>query len=113
MLIISLEMYLGKDHRFYEFPDYLKQNFQENQMLPDIVTSFSRDKVAPSADNSFLSKMIYEGKQLYIKDMLLPEYKDEDKIGYKPEQIKWCQENEGYIWRYFVEKNYCMIQIKS
>ena len=32
MLIISLEMYLGKDHKFYEFPEYLKQNFQENQI---------------------------------------------------------------------------------
>jgi uncharacterized protein YjaZ len=21
-----------------------------------------------------------------------------------PEQITWCQENESYIWRYFIEK---------
>jgi energy-coupling factor transporter ATP-binding protein EcfA2 len=25
-------------------------------------------------------------------------------IGYLPEQITWCQENESYIWRYFIEK---------
>jgi uncharacterized protein YjaZ len=25
-------------------------------------------------------------------------------MGYTPEQIKWCNENEGYIWRYFIEK---------
>ena len=104
MLIISLEMYLGKDHKFYEFPEYLKQNFQENQMLPDIASSFSKDKIVSPTDNTLLSQMIYAGKELYIKDLLLPEYSDADKMGYKPEQIKWCQENEGYMWRYFIEK---------
>lgn len=24
-------------------------------------------------------------------------------MGYMPEQIKWCEENEAYIWRYFIE----------
>ena len=104
MLVISLEMYLGKDHKFYEFPEYIKQNFQENQMLPDIVSSFSKNKIVPPTDNTLLSQMIYTGKELYIKDLLLPEYSDADKMGYKPEQIKWCQENEGYMWRYFIEK---------
>ena len=104
MLIISLEMYLGKDHKFYEFPEYIKQNFQENQMLPDIASSFSKNKIIPPTDNTLLSQMIYAGKELYIKDLLLPECSDADKMGYKPEQIKWCQENEGYMWRYFIEK---------
>jgi hypothetical protein len=26
------------------------------------------------------------------------------RMGYKPEQITWCQENESYMWRYFIEK---------
>jgi len=104
MLVISLELYLGKDHKFYEFPEYLKQNFEQNQILPDIATSFSMGKIIPPLDHSFLSKMIYAGKELYIKDLLLPEYSDADKMGYKPEQITWCKENEGYIWRYFIEK---------
>ncbi|MNT45968.1 hypothetical protein D3C72_1825850 [compost metagenome] len=24
-------------------------------------------------------------------------------MGYTPEQIKWCGENEAYMWRYFIE----------
>ena len=104
MLVISLELYLGKNHKFYEFPDYLKQNFEQNQILPDIATSFSKGKIVPPTDKTFLSQIIYVGKELYIKDLLLPEYNDSDKIGYTPEQITWCQENEGYMWRYFVEK---------
>jgi hypothetical protein len=25
-------------------------------------------------------------------------------MGYTSEQIKWCDENESYMWRYFIEK---------
>lgn len=103
-LIICLELYLGKNHKFYEFPVYLKQNFEQNQILPDIVSAFSITKIAPPRDHTLLSQMIYAGKELYLKDLLLPEYTDADKMGYLPEQITWNQENESYMWSYFVEK---------
>lgn len=104
MLIISLELYLGEGHKFYEYPEYLKQNFEKNQILPDIVSSFATTKIVPPTETSLLSQMIYAGKELYLKDLLLPEYSDAEKMGYKPEQITWCQENEGYMWRYFIDK---------
>lgn len=103
-LIISLELYLGAKHKFYEFSNYLEQNFEERQMMPDVVTSFSLGKIPAATEKTLLSEMIYYGKQLYLKDALLPEYNDAEKIGYSPEQITWCQENESYIWRYFIEK---------
>lgn len=103
LVIVSLELYLGKGHRFYQFPEYLKQNFEPNQILPDIVSSFATRKIPPPTENTLLSYMIYTGKELYLKDILLPEYTDADRIGYKPEQIKWCEENEGYMWRFFIE----------
>ena len=104
LMIISLEMYLGKEHKFYEFPNYIKQNFEPKQLMPDVVESFARREVMLSRDKSFLAAMIYAGKGLYLKDVLLDEeYTDEDKIGYTDDQLKWCQENENYIWRYFIE----------
>ena len=103
LMIISLEMYLGKNHKFYQFPNYLKQNFEQRQIIPDLVSSFSIQKITPISDNNLLSQMIYYGKQLYLKDLLIPEYTDADKIGYTPEQNIWCEENEGYMWRYFLE----------
>ena len=104
-LIISLELYLGKEVKFYQFPDYLKQNFEERQMMPDIVSSFSFRKIPPPTDKTLLSNMIYYGKELYLKDLLLPDYTDAEKIGYQPEQIIWCQENESYMWRFFIDEN--------
>lgn len=103
LLFVSLELYLGKEHKFYEFPAYIKQNFERSQIMSDIVSSFSLQKVTPPKDKALLSDMIYAGKELYLKDLLLPNYSDSDKMGYTPEQIKWCEANEEYMWRYFLE----------
>ncbi|WP_281235195.1 gliding motility lipoprotein GldB [Flavobacterium gelatinilyticum] len=103
LVVVALELYLGKDHKFYEFPNYLKQNFEEKQIMPDVVSSFTYRNIPAYADKNLISQMIFEGKQLYAKDLLLPEYTDADKMGYTPEQIKWCEENENYMWRYFLE----------
>ncbi len=103
LVLISLELYLGANHKFYEFPKYLTQNFTRKQMMPDIVTAFAHTKLPPASDATLLAGMIAYGKELYLKDLLLPEYNDADKIGYKPEQIAWCADNESYIWRYFIE----------
>jgi gliding motility-associated lipoprotein GldB len=104
-LIIALELYLGKDVKFYTFPEYLRQNFEERQMMPDIVTSYAVRKIPPPVDKTLLGEMIYYGKELYLKDLVLPNHTDAEKIGYLPEQISWCQENESYIWRFFIEEN--------
>lgn len=104
LVLISLDLYLGKDHKFYDFPDYLRQNFEPNQIMPDLVSSFASKKIVPPTQNDLLSQMIYFGKELYLKDLLLPTTSDAEKIGYTPAQITWCTENEGYIWRYFMEE---------
>ncbi|MHC0446058.1 gliding motility lipoprotein GldB [Flavobacterium sp. 3-218] len=103
LVVVALELYLGKEHKFYEFPNYLKENFEERQIMPDVVSSFSYRNIQNSIDKSLVSQMVFEGKQLYAKDLLLPEYTDAEKMGYTPEQIKWCEENEAYMWRYFIE----------
>lgn len=103
-LIISLELYLGKDHKFYEYPEYIRQTFEPSQMMPDVVQSITEEAIKLPTDREFLSQMIYAGKQLYMKDILLPEYSDEDKICYTPEQLKWCNDSAAEIWLYFMEK---------
>ncbi len=104
LVIISLEMYLGKDHKFYQFPNYIKQNFEEKQIMPDVASSFYKRKAGPDTNKNLIGKMIYSGKELYLKELLLPEYNDAEIIGYTPEQLLWCEENESYMWRYFIEK---------
>jgi gliding motility-associated lipoprotein GldB len=105
LLLISLDLYLGKEHKFYEFPDYFEQTFQRSQIMPDVISDFSTRVIAQPREKTFLDQMIYFGKEMYIKDLILPTYEDFDKIGYSKEQQIWCEENEGEIWRYFIEDN--------
>lgn len=101
--IVSLELYLGKDHRFYTDPKYITANYEERQIAPDMAESFALTQVPPLGED-LLSKMVYWGKILYLKDLFLPDYTDAERIGYTPEQIAWSKENEGYIWRYFIDE---------
>jgi gliding motility-associated lipoprotein GldB len=104
--LIALDCYLGNEHRFYaDFPKFKRINFDENQILPDLVTSFSYGKIAPPMDKNLLSIMIYHGKELYLKDKLIPNFTDAAKIAYTKEQMAWCKENEEQMWRYFIENN--------
>ena len=104
--LIALDCYLGNEHRFYaDFPKFKRINFDENQILPDLVTSFSYGKIAPPMDKNLLSIMIYHGKELYLKDKLIPNFTDAAKIAYTEEQVAWCKENEEQMWRYFIENN--------
>lgn len=47
--------------------------------------------------------MVYFGKILYFKDVMIPFKEDEEKIGYTKLELDWAIDNEIYIWEYFVE----------
>ena len=48
--------------------------------------------------------MIFYGKQLYFKDVVIPFKTEAERISYTQEQLDWARANESYIWRYFVER---------
>ena len=63
-MCIRDRLYLGKDHKFYgEFPAYLRQNFEQRQMLPDIVSSFAFGVLPNPKDKDLLSMMISSVKE--------------------------------------------------
>ena len=108
LILVPLELYLGKNHKFYEneFPDYIKQNFEQNQIIQDIAASFADSKIGFPKEKTLLAQMIYQGKKLYLKDKIIPETTDEEKIGYTKEQLMFCNENESYMWSNFIENQY-------
>lgn len=105
MLVISLDTYLGSDHHFYEgIEKYVVKEMKPSQIGPDISETYAQYYIKPPNKASFLAQIVYFGKQLYLKDLWLPDVSDAEKIGYTQEEYKWAEENEEYIWRYFIEK---------
>ena len=103
-LFVSLDTYLGEEHRFYiGIQDFLKKNFRKEQIAVDAANEIA-EKYVPKADSrTFLSHMIYYGKMLYLKDRFIPFKSDAEKMGYTEEELEWAKANEDQIWRYFIE----------
>ncbi len=104
LLFIGLDLYLGEAHEVYaDFPGYVKQNYNDGHLIVDVAESLVKPALLPPASNSFVSRMVQEGKRLKIMELLLPDLPQEEIMGYSPEQWSWTQSSESDIWKYFVQ----------
>lgn len=107
LLFIGLDNYLAQDHRFYSsIQRYISQEMDRKYIVSNIASAFANKAVPKPRDRTFLAQIIYYGKELYLKDRLLPNATDAIKIGYTEEQLNWAIANEEPIWRNFVEQEY-------
>lgn len=105
LLVIALDTYLGSEHEFYGgIKKYISQNLKESQLGPDVATAYAQQLIMKPGQRSLLANMVFFGKELYLKDLWLPETSDADKIGYTEAQLEWAKANETDMWRYFVER---------
>ena len=104
LLFVGLDLYLGKDHEVYaDFPGYVKQNYHKDHLIVDIADAMVRPLLGTPADNSYISRIVQEGKRLEILSLLLPNVSKEEIMGYTPEQWNWAEMSESNIWKYFVQ----------
>lgn len=105
LLLISLDVYLGKNHPFYsDYPKYIKQNNTQEYLIVDVAKAFVDYQMAPSTKRRFIDKIIYQGKKMYLLDRYLPEVSDQQKIGFNLDKLHWATANEEQIWVYFIDK---------
>ena len=105
-MLISLDCYLGASHEFYnDYPQYVKQNNTEDHIIVDAANAIINVQLPPNTERSFINKMIYEGKKLYLLDRYLPNISDKEKIGYASEKFDWAVNSEEDIWKYFIERD--------
>ena len=104
IVLIALDNYLGERHFFYEnIYGYIKQNLNSSQIIPDLADEYASKLIYQSKRKTLLDEMVYFGKKLYYKDVVIPFKSNAEKIGYTDQQLHWAEENEFYIWRHFVE----------
>jgi len=105
LLLIGLDNYLGKDHKFYSgIEQYIAAGLDKTYLISDVASAFGKTTLSFPTDRTFLAQMIYYGKELYLKDKLIPLATDAQKIVYTPDELAWAQANEEQIWRYFIER---------
>lgn len=105
LLLIGLDNYLGTDHKFYQGMErYIAARLDKQYLISDVAGAFTNKMLRYPTDRSFLARMVYYGKGLYIKDRLIPFESEATRIGYSREELDWAKANEEQIWRYFVER---------
>lgn len=106
LLFVSLDNFLGENHRFYaSFPKYIKQNNTSNHLIVDVATEIINQQVPLNIQRRFIDKMIHEGKKMYLLDVYLPNENDKEKMGCSKDKLTWVNTNEEQIWKYFIDKN--------
>jgi uncharacterized protein YjaZ len=109
VLVIALDMYLGKDCKYYKqigVPIYKSERCSKEYIVADCLKEMAYSNM--KFDNShitLLDEMIMEGKRLYFAESMLPNEQDTILIGYPLEKLKWAQQNEANMWGYIIDKN--------
>ena len=102
--LISIDTYLGSNHEFYGgIQKFITQNLSKEQLVVDLANAYAKKYIYQQQTKTLLDEMIYFGKQLYFKDLVIPFKTKSERIGYSAEQLNWALANESYIWRFFVE----------
>ena len=107
VLIIALDMYLGKDCKYYPqigVPIYKSERCSKEYIVADCMKEMAYSQI--KFDNSritLLDEMINEGKRLYFAEAMLPHENDTIIIGYPAKKLQWAQQNEANMWGYIIE----------
>lgn len=105
LLLVGLDNYLGSDHRFYAgLSNYIAKGLDKAYLTSNIASAVVKSVNKYPRNRSFLSRMIYYGKELYLIDTFLPNENDYQKISYTKDEIAWAVTNEEQIWRHFIEQ---------
>ncbi|MCC1483889.1 gliding motility lipoprotein GldB [Winogradskyella immobilis] len=105
LVLIALDNYLGGDHPFYQnIQLYISERLSGDKIVSDIAEEYAKKYTYQQRRKTLLDEMIYFGKLLYFKDVMIPFKSDAEKIGYTTEDVEWAKVNENQIWSYFVEK---------
>ena len=104
-LAIGLDNYLGAESQFYQgISKYISKNMKPEMLISDVAGVYTKKYIRLPKQRTLLAQMIYFGKELYLKDLWLVSTTDAHKIGYTEEELKWANDNEADVWRYFVEQ---------
>lgn len=106
---VGLDMFLGENFRPYEavgLPNYALINHSpENIPLWAAKAIYLEHENGDLFNKDLLGMIILNGKEIFYLEKMLPKMKFNLIMGYTPEQMKWCEQNEAFIFNTFLQQN--------
>jgi len=107
VLLIALDMYLGRDYSLYtsyQLPNFIRYGMSKEYIARDCGDAIAKYYAYQDMkDATCLDQMLYDGKMLLFIDALLPEVSDTIKMKYSKKQVDWCNTNEAKMWAFFID----------
>lgn len=103
ILSADIDKYLGKDYDVYKslFSPHQAARMYPEKLAADYMTGWVRSEFTEyklMEDQRLLDYMVYEGKILFLIQVLLPEESMENLSGFSAEQLDWLAANEKNMW---------------
>ena len=106
-LYISLDLFLGRDHVFYNYiPEYIKFSHDTEYLASTCFLALAGRHTPYQQPENFISSMLYYAKAYFFTQNMLPEMQDHILFKCPQEKMNWCKNNERVVWEYFIEKDY-------
>jgi hypothetical protein len=112
LLVISLDKYLGSNNEFYKLlyppvPEYARYTMHPAKIPSDVAISFiSTEFPYNDSKDNLISRMIFEGRAMYVAHALMSDINDSLFWGFTPGQLKFCRNNEKQMWTFLIENKY-------
>ena len=106
---MGTDMYLGSEYPAYASLTYryMTNNMNRANLVPDMVSALLFRTFRMDSDRGrLIDHMLYRGKVMYLLSVCLPDVPDEVLIGYTPEQLAWCRQNERAMWAAVIEQKH-------
>lgn len=108
VLAVGLDMYMGDSNQIYslaQLPEYISNKCTSEYMVYDMMRGWLLSEFEPkNKKDDVLSQIVHYGKSIYAMDAMFPFASDHLKIGFLPDQITWCNENESTVWAKLIEE---------
>lgn len=105
----GVDMYLGADYPLYDelTYKYIQQNMNRANIAPDLVSALLFKNFRMDTDKGrLIDEMLYRGKVMYLLSVVLPDEKEENLMGYTPEQMEWSKKYEKEAWAAIVDQKH-------
>jgi hypothetical protein len=77
---------------------------EEKYIISDVLFGYLMTHNPQYLGDDFLSRMLAYGKISYLMNSILPDEDPENKFRYNKDELKWCENNEKYIWQYIIDQ---------
>ncbi|MBN2484998.1 MAG: hypothetical protein JXB34_03390 [Bacteroidales bacterium] len=110
ILGISLEKYLGGNCCLYDevyppIPRYQRYRMNPSNIAPDALKAWASTEFEYlPKQNDLLSRMLYEGRNMFLLKQIFPEIADSVLWSFTLAQMDFCTKNEKYMWTYLIEQ---------